>query len=109
MTGEVRAGGVTDEVAAILERVSDIYHDTQTRSQGLSLRSNLARLMEALIGEGKIEKAKEVIELSLTHMPVEYFEFYTFVEPYVDGYYKVGETEKARALYRKLKDIEEEE
>ena len=38
-------------------------------------------------------------------MPVEYFDFYTFVEPYVDGYFKVGETEKARELYRKLKDI----
>ena len=84
---------------------SEIYHDTQTRSQGLSLRSNLARLMEALIEEGKIEKAKSIIELSLTQMPVEFYEFYTFVEPYVDGYFKVGETSKGIELYNRLKAI----
>ncbi|AWX45092.1 hypothetical protein HME9304_02101 [Flagellimonas maritima] len=82
-----------------------IYHDPQTRSQGLSFRSNLARLMEKLIAENKIEKAKEVIDIAMTNMPVEHFYFYAFVEPFVDGYYKVGETEKARALFEKLKKI----
>ena len=84
---------------------SDIYHDPQTRSQGLSFRANLARLVETLIQENKIDKAKDIIELAMANLPVEHFEFYTFVEPFVDGYYKVGETEKARALYRKLKAI----
>jgi hypothetical protein len=84
---------------------SEIYHDPQTRSQGLSFRSNLARLMEALIAENKIEKAKDIIELSLTQMPVKYFDFYTFAEPFLDGYYKVGEVEKARKLYNELKFI----
>nr|WP_299339475.1 DUF2723 domain-containing protein [Allomuricauda sp.] len=86
----------------------DIYHDPQTRSQGLSFRSNLARLMETLIAENKIEKAKEVIELAMTHLPVEHFGFYAFVEPYVDGYYKVGETTKARELFEKLKKVYQE-
>ena len=83
----------------------DIYHDPQTRSQGLSLRSNLARLVEALIAENKIEKAKDIIELAMTNMPVEHYGFYTFLEPFLDGYYKVGETTKARALFGKLKGI----
>ena len=85
-----------------------IYHDPQTRSQGLSFRGNLARLTEALIAENKIDKAKDVINIAMTNMPVEYFGFYTFVEPFVDGYYKVGETEKARALFEKLKKIYQE-
>ena len=84
---------------------SEIYHDTQTRTQGLSFRGNLARLSEALINENKIDKAREIIDLAITNMPVEYFGYYTFVEPFVDGYYKVGETEKARALFEKLKAI----
>ena len=84
---------------------SEIYHDPQTRSQGLSFRSNLARLVEELIAENKIEKAKDIIELSLTQMPVKYFDFYTFAEPFLDGYYKVGEVEKARKLYEELKQI----
>ncbi|MCE2614047.1 DUF2723 domain-containing protein [Flavobacteriaceae bacterium D16] len=84
---------------------SDIYHDPQTRTQGLSFRGNLARLAEELINENKIDKAREILDIALTNMPVEYFGYYTFVEPYVDGYYKVGETEKARALFKKLKGI----
>ena len=82
---------------------SDIYHDTQTRIQSVSYRGNLARLMEALLKENKIDKAKEVIEISLTNMPVDYFGYYTLLEPFVDGYYKVGETQKARELFGALK------
>ncbi|WP_222983186.1 DUF2723 domain-containing protein [Flagellimonas meishanensis] len=86
----------------------DIYHDPQTRSQGLSFRSNLARLSETLIAENKIDKAKDVINMAMTHTPVEHFGFYAFVEPFVDGYYKVGENQKARALYEKLKKVYQE-
>jgi cbb3-type cytochrome oxidase subunit 3 len=85
-----------------------IYHDPQTRIQGLSYRGNLARLMEALIDENKIEKAKEIIEMAMQNMPVAYFGYYTFVEPFIDGYYKVGETTKARELFQELKTIYQE-
>ena len=87
---------------------SEIYHDPQTRSQGLSFRSNLARLTEKLIAENKIDKAKDIINIAMTNIPLEYFGFYAFVEPFVDGYYKVGENEKARELYEKLKKIYQE-
>ena len=83
----------------------DIYHDPQTRTQGLSFRSNLARLVEALINENKIDQAKEVIDMAMENMPVAYYGYYTFVEPFVDGYFKVGETEKARALFGELKKV----
>ncbi len=86
----------------------DIYHDPQTRSQGLSFRSNLARLTETLVAENKIEKAKEIINMAMTNVPFEHFGFYAFVEPFLDGYYKVGETEKARALFEKLKKVYQE-
>ena len=86
----------------------DIYHDPQTRSQGLSFRSNLARLSEQMIEEGKIDKAKDVINMAMTNMPFERFGFYTFVEPFLDGYYKVGEQQKARELFEKLKTVYQE-
>ena len=85
-----------------------IYHDPQTRTQGLSFRSNLARLTEKLIEEGKIDRAKEIIELAMSNMPIEHFGFYTFVEPFMDSYYKVGETSKAREVFAKLKKIYQE-
>ena len=86
----------------------DIYHDPQTRVQALSFRGNLARLVEALIEENKIERAKEIVNIAMDNMPVEYFDYYAFVEPFVDGYFKVGETEKGRQLFDKLKNIYQE-
>ena len=86
----------------------DIYHDPQTRSQGLSFRGNMARLMELLIEEGKMEKAKDIIDTTMTNLPFEHYGFYAFVEPFLDGYYKVGETDKARALFEKLKKVYQE-
>ncbi len=82
-----------------------IYHDPQTRSQGLSFRSNLARLTEALLSENKIDKARDIIDVAMENIPVEHYGFYAFVEPFVDGYYKVGEKQKGRALFEQLKSI----
>ncbi|PCJ97952.1 MAG: hypothetical protein COA50_03205 [Flavobacteriaceae bacterium] len=82
---------------------TSIYHDTQTRSQGLSFRGNLARLTETLINENKIDQAKEIIDIAMDNLPLDQYGFYFFVEPFVDGYYKVGETTKARDLFHRLK------
>ena len=68
----------------------------------------MARLTETLINENKIEKAKDVINIAIENMPVDNFGYYAFVEPFVDGYFKVGETEKARKLFQKLKNIYQE-
>lgn len=86
----------------------EIYHDTQTRTQGLSFRSNLARLSEKLIEEDKIDKAREILDLAMKNMPIEHFGFYTFVEPFMEGYYRVGASEDARGIYAKLKKIYQE-
>src|SRR5690554_2399316 len=67
----------------------DIYHDTETRKNGITYRSNLARLAEALINEGKEDKAEEILDLAMEKMPVEYFEYYSLLEPYVLGYYEL--------------------
>jgi hypothetical protein len=80
----------------------DIYHDPQTLRNSFSFRKNLARLTEALIREGKKDKARKVIELALKNNPVEYFGLYYLYEPFADGYYKIGDTKAARALINKL-------
>lgn len=79
-----------------------IYHDPETRKNSISYRSNLARLMEQLVNEKKIDKAKKVIDLAMTKMPVELFGYYSLVDPFAGGYYAVGETTKARKLLDKL-------
>ncbi|MAN58806.1 MAG: hypothetical protein CMC08_03090 [Flavobacteriaceae bacterium] len=86
----------------------DIYHDTETRRNGITYRSNLARLAEALLNEGKKEKAENVLDLAMEKMPVEYFEYYSLLEPYVLGYYEVGAPQKARAVYQSVAKIYQE-
>ena len=79
-----------------------IYHDPETRRNSISYRNNMARLMQQLINEGKIEKAKNIIELSLKKMPIDYYGYYLTVESFAAGYYEVGEKAKARKLLEKL-------
>ncbi len=81
---------------------TDIYHDTETRRNSISYRTNLARLMEQLIREGKNQKAKAVISLAIEKMPIDAYGYYTMVEPFAGGYYAVGEKQKARQLLTKL-------
>lgn len=80
----------------------NIYHDPETRKNSISYRSVLSRLMDKLIAEGKMDKAKKVIELALTKMPLEKFGYYSMVEPFARGYYEIGEKAKAQELLIKL-------
>lgn len=81
---------------------TDIYHDVETRRNSITYRTNLSRLMQQLILEGKIDKAKKVIQLAINKMPIDYYGYYTMVEPFASGYYDVGEKDEARALLQKL-------
>ncbi|WP_289664890.1 glycosyltransferase family 117 protein [Flavobacterium panacagri] len=80
----------------------NIYHDPETRRNSITYRTNLSRLMYQLIKEGKIDKAKNVINLAITKMPLDKYGYYSLVEAFGDGYYKVGEKAKAQDLLNKL-------
>lgn len=79
-----------------------IYHDPETRKNSISYRTNLARLMEQLIAEGKKDKARKIIDLAMTKMPLDKFGFYSLVEPFAKGYYEIDEKAKAQQLLEKL-------
>ena len=81
---------------------SKIYHDPETRRNSISYRTNISRLMEQLINEGKFAKAEKVIDLAMTKMPLKYYDYYTMVEPFASGYYAIGKKEKARKLLNEL-------
>ena len=82
--------------------LTTIYHDPETRKNSISYRTNMARLMEQLINEGKTGKAKKIVDLALTKMPMDYYGYYTMAEPFASGYYKLGEKTKARELLERL-------
>ena len=80
----------------------DIYYDPETRKNAITYRSNLARLTEVLINEGKMAKAEDILDLAMEKMPVEHFEYYTLLEPFIQGYYEVGQKEKAREIWQEV-------
>jgi hypothetical protein len=82
--------------------LTTIYHDPETRKNSISYRTNMARLTQQLINEGKTDKAKKIIELAMTKMPMDYYGYYTMLEPFAAAYYEVGEKAKARELLDKL-------
>jgi tetratricopeptide (TPR) repeat protein len=81
---------------------TSIYHDPETRRNSITYRTNLARLMNKLISEGKNDKAKNIIDLAMTKMPLEKFDYYSLIDPFAKGYYAIGEKAKAQELLQQL-------
>ena len=81
---------------------TDIYHDPETRKNSISFRSNMARLSELLINEDKFEKAKTIMDLAIEKMPIDYFGYYSLLVPFVDGYYRIDNVNKAKDLSKKI-------
>jgi hypothetical protein len=79
-----------------------VYIDPQTRAQGISFRSNMARLVEQLIVDEQFEKAENIIDLAVEKMPLKAFRYYAFVEPFIQGYYTVSAVDKAQKLATEL-------
>ena len=77
----------------------NIYHDPETRKNGITYRGNIARCIEQLITEEKYQKAEELADLTLEKMPVNTFGYYTLLEPYISAYYEIDKKEKARNLF----------
>ena len=77
-----------------------IYHDVETRRNGITYRGNIARGIEQLIKEDKLDKAEELADLAMEKMPVDIFSYYTLLEPYIGAYYEVKATDKARNLFK---------
>jgi len=80
----------------------EIYHDTETRRNGISYRINLGRLAKALVDEGQISKAEEILDLGLEKIPIEFYEYYTPLNFFIDGYYKINKEIMARNVWKKV-------
>lgn len=87
----------------------DIYHDPETRKNSITYRTNVYRLIEKLIEEEKLDKAKVLLDLIQEKQPLRKMGYYSLVEPYIGGYYQVGEPEKARALSDDLIQVYQEQ
>ncbi len=82
-----------------------IYIDEQTRKNAISLRNNMLRLAETFAKENNFEKAEEVLDLSLSKMPIRDFGHISIALGYPEIYYKIGKPEKARKTLEILIDM----
>src|SRR5699024_6419652 len=57
------------------------------------------------IAELAYKKGVDILDLSMTKMPIDEFGYYTFVTPFIADYYKIGKPEKAREITAQLVDI----
>src|SRR5690606_28024815 len=86
----------------------NIYHDPETRKNAMNFRINMERLATQLIKEGKMNKAKNIVDYIMKHSQIEYYipndrnGSYFTVEPFADLYYILGENKKAAELSTKL-------
>ena len=83
----------------------DIYHDPETRKNAFNYRASIARVVEKLIEEKQFDKAEKLLDLAMEKMPVDKFELYTLVEPFMAGYYQINKEDKARKVYNDLASV----
>lgn len=87
----------------------NIYHDVETRRNAFNYRLQLARLVEELLNEGKNDKARKMVDLTMEKFPLKHFGQYYMVEPFVKAYYQLGDKEKGRELVDQLIQKHQEE
>ena len=87
----------------------DIYLDETNMRMTMNLRNNFYRLAKALINENKFDSAKMVMDRCLEVMPNNSIPYDFFITPIAEGYYKIGEIEKANEISLMLIDIFETE
>ncbi|MDO6801780.1 DUF2723 domain-containing protein [Wenyingzhuangia sp. 1_MG-2023] len=74
----------------------DFYLDPESRKNSISYRNNISRLVEALINEGKLDKAEEMLDLSYEKMPIEKYQQYGVCLGFPEQYYLLNKPEKAK-------------
>jgi hypothetical protein len=79
-----------------------IYIDETNRRTCQSLRSTFSQLADALIREGKIEQAKQVLDRGMKEVPETAIPLDWGMLVFVDSYFKVEETQKAEDLLNKV-------
>ncbi len=88
---------------------NQIYMDENNLRLALNLRVQFSTLADALIERDETDKALNVLDKCIEAMPERNVPFDRFLVPIIEGYYKIGENDKANALALRLFDIYEDE
>ncbi len=87
----------------------NIYMDENNLRMTFNFRNNFARLSEALLKEGKKDKAIEVLDKCMEVMPRNTIPYNYFMLPVIEAYYRCEQFDKANKLVKDLADIYEKD
>ncbi len=82
---------------------NNVYLDENIMRMAVNLQSNMGRLAEQLIAEGKKDKAVEVLDKCLKNMPKTELPYSVYMIPFVESYYRAGKVEKAHEIANELR------
>jgi len=74
----------------------DFYVDVESRKNSISYRNNISRLVEALMNEGKLKKAEEILDKSFNEIPIKTYMQYGVCLGFPEQYYLLENKVKAR-------------
>ena len=99
---------LSEEAIALVVKCR-VYLDENNLRMTMNLRNNFTRLANALLEEGKREKAVEVLDRCLVEMPLDLIPVNYFMIGLVEAYYKAGEFEKAQPVVDKMLETSEQD
>ncbi|MEI6852588.1 MAG: DUF2723 domain-containing protein [Bacteroidota bacterium] len=108
VAGDNRRGGVlTDETyKAMMEKFAygnlndkSVYCDKESYGMALYMRNNFARLAQALISEGKKDKAIKVLDKGIEMFPDYAVPYDLYMIGYGELYFQLGQPKKANEIY----------
>jgi hypothetical protein len=91
-----------------MDSEENIYVDENWLRMATNLRLQMATLADALVKEGKKDKAREVLDLCMEKMPERNIPFERIMLPVIEAYYDAGDSAKGNAITKHLFDIMEE-
>jgi tetratricopeptide (TPR) repeat protein len=84
---------------------NEIWMDENNLRMTMNFRNNFHRLADALLRSGDTLRSKATLDRALEVMPEKNVPYNFFIMYYADNYYKIGETEKANDLVRRLSQL----
>ena len=82
-----------------------VYCDKESYGMALYMRNNYARLAQAMLLEGKKEKAIQALDRGLLEFPDFAVPYDVYMVGYAELYFMAGQPEKALAIFDILADI----
>ncbi len=79
-----------------------VYLDENHQRMAMNIRNNMSRLASSLIDEGKMDKAVDILDMSLTKLPVDKVPHNYFSIFIAEGYYKADQRAKAEEILRQF-------